>query len=105
MSPNGVYLDNRDPDRAYNSRIKETEALTGFIKKLVGDQDSGLTKLVTEKIQSDAQKAVGEIVADTDINDVPVREQDRYRQLSPYAKSLYEAEEAKTAVLGITPAL
>ena len=105
MSPNGAYLDNRDPDRAYNSRIKETEALTGFIKKLVGDQDSGLTKLVTEKIQSDAQKAVGEIVNDTDINDVPVREQDRYRQLSPYAKSLYEAEEAKTAVLNYSGAL
>ena len=99
MSPNGAYMDNRNPSRAYNSRIKETEALTGFIKNLIGDQDSGLTKLVTEKIQSDAQKAVGEIINDTDINDVPVRQQDRYRQLSPYAKSLYEVEEAKGAVL------
>ena len=105
MSPNGAYLDNRNPDRAYNSKIQATEALTGFIKKLVGDQDSGLTKLVTEKIQDDAKKAVGDILADTDINDVPVREQDRFRQLSPYAKSLFEAEQAKTAVLGYAGAL
>ena len=105
MSPHGTYLDKRNPDRAYQSKIAETEALTGFIKKLVGDQDSGLTKLVTEKIQSDAQKAVGEIINETDINDVPVRDQDRFRQLSPYAKTLYEAEEAKTAVMNYPGAL
>ena len=105
MSQQGAYLDNRNPDRAYQSKIAQTEALTGFIKKLVGDQDSGLTKLVTEKIQSDAQKAVGEIIKDADINDVPVREQDRFRQLSPYAKSLYFAEEAKTAVMNYPGAL
>ena len=105
MSPNGKYMDERNPDRAYQSKIQATEALTGFIKNLVGDSDSGLTKLVTEKIQSDAQKAVGEILNDTDVNDVPVREQDRFRQLSPYAKSLYEAEEAKAAVLEYPGAL
>ena len=87
MSPNGKYMDERNPDRAYQSKIQATEALTGFIKNLVGDSDSGLTKLVTEKIQSDAQKAVGEILNDTDVNDVLVREQDRFRQLSPMPRA------------------
>ena len=53
--------------------LKRLRLLLGLSPSLVGDQDSGLTKLVTEKIQSDAQKAVGVIVNDTDINDVPVR--------------------------------
>ena len=38
MSQNGKVLDFRNPDRAYNSRIKAVEEITGFVDSLIGDK-------------------------------------------------------------------
>ena len=95
MSPNGAYLDNRNPDRAYNSRIQETEALTGFIKKLVGDESSGLTKLLTENLQADAKRQAGEFLTEQKVEDVPLQQQPRWRELNPRAQAEVQALEAQ----------
>ena len=79
-------MDNRDPSKAYNSRIKEIESITGFVSSLIGDKNSGLTKLVTENLQAEAKAQAGAFIADQKIQDVPLTEQPRWRELNPRAR-------------------
>ena len=97
MSPNGEVIDKRNPDRAYQSKMQATEALTGFIKNLIGDSDSGLTQLVTEKIQSDAKAAAGAFIAEQGIESVPEENQPRWRELNPLAQGYVQQQRAQYA--------
>ena len=82
MSPNGAYLDNRDPDRAYNSRIKETEALTGFIKKLVEGPGQWPHQAGHRRSSPMPRKLLARSSM-TQTSMMSRSRQDRYRQLSP----------------------
>ena len=86
MSQHGAVLDYRSPERAYNSRIKAVEDITGFISSLVGDKNSGITKIVTENLQADAKRQAGEFMAEQEVTDVPLQEQPRWRELNPRAQ-------------------
>ena len=95
MSQAGAYLDFRNPDRAYQSRIKAVEEITGFIDSIIGDKNSGLTKIVTQNLQADAKRQAGEFLAEQKVQDVPLQEQPRWRELNPRARDEVMALEAQ----------
>ena len=103
MSAAGAYLDNRNPERAYNSRIQQTAEITNFIGTLIGDKNSGLTKLITEQVQADAKTKAGEFMAEQRIEDVPLMDQPRWRELNPMVrKDVLKLEGQRSAAMAGT---